>query len=471
MDQAMTGRTDYPTADALRSPAPPRVRRARGLTAERLAGWGIWGLALSGVGREVLGQTQLVSFGFYTLHIVDPVVVLIFAAWGLSLRERLPNGGLMLLPTMLIASLIVLNFARGMAADSAPALLWARSNLSIAPLLMLAVTCSLSPDFERTVRRALIVSAGLLCFLAVLRHIAGPSLFMTVSINDQDINDGGRVLSVGGAFLIALAAALLLSDALRSSRGRLKSLALLVAFFVVELSTGQGTASVALVAMCGMVLLLERGPLRGVRAAAGAMVLVAVALAATLIDADTLTSMSGGTFDLAHRSGNFQTRQAIWAALEASLPQLAMFDQLFGLPAGQLPDLLVTLQDRMGNAQVSEWQKSIHSMYYGSLPVMGYLGLSAYIFLLVLLALGLIVAVLRPRAGRIVPVYPLAMCIGTAILSVSYEIRNDNLLGIFVAVWWFRFARPRRMAPTPLTRAPAMSADRAYVPPVRQSAG
>jgi len=48
--------------------------------ADRLTSWAVWGLMLAGVANEVLGQTELIGFGFYTLHVIDPPVVLTFLA-------------------------------------------------------------------------------------------------------------------------------------------------------------------------------------------------------------------------------------------------------------------------------------------------------------------------------------------------------------------------------------------------------
>jgi hypothetical protein len=400
----------------------------------------------------VLGQSNLFGFGFYTLHIIDPAVVLIVAAWGASMRVRLPQGGLLLVPVALIAALISLAFVRGMIVDSAPALLWARANLAIAAIFMLATTCSLSSDVHHSIRRALVVSAVLLCGLAALRLATSPSLFMINGVRDQDINDGGRALSASGAFLISLAAAIILSDALRFSARRLRRLALFLTFVLIGIGTGQGTATVALGAMCGTVLLIERGPLRGTRAVLGTLLLIVIAVIASTPGVADLFATSGGTFDLAHRSDNFQTRQAIWSALKIGFAKLSAFDQIFGLPAGQLPDMFVTLSDRQGRALLSEWTLSIHSMYYGSLPMMGYVGLSAYIFLLVLLSLGSLASTMRTRANRVVPAYAVGMCLGTAILSISYEVRNEELIGIFLAITWYRFARSP--APRPMLLAP-----------------
>ena len=108
--------------------------------ADRLAAWAVWALLLAGVAAEMLGQTQLVSFGFYTLHVVDPAVVLMFLACGATQAARLPRGGAIVLPVIVIAGLTSLSFVRGMMTDPTPALLWARVSLAIVPF-----SCCRSP--------------------------------------------------------------------------------------------------------------------------------------------------------------------------------------------------------------------------------------------------------------------------------------------------------------------------------------
>jgi hypothetical protein len=410
--------------------------------AERLTVWSLWLLMLANVGTEVLGQTQLISFGFYTLHIVDPAVVLSFIAWAAYQTKRPPGGGILIAPVLFIAVLVMMNFARGMAVDSNLALLNARQSLATASLLMLALTCDLSPRLRATFSQCLIVSASLVALLGLIRFQFGPGLFMTNLVEADQINDGGRVLSAFGAFNIALAATLLFSELLRGGVLRSPLRAVLFACLVaMEVATGQGTATLAMLTMLVTVLILERGAFRGLRAA-GAVFLLVIAAAVWFGGGveELLGSGTLGSFDVAKRSHNLETREAVWAALKVGFAQQSLFDQLFGMPAGQLPPILVALFKK-----VYYWTLSIHSMYYGSLPMMGYVGMAAYIFLLVTVSVGTLVDVLR-RASRAAPAYSFAMCVGTAALSYSYEVRNASLLGLFIAIWWYRAARQR--APT-----------------------
>lgn len=432
-------RIPQPAGMAPRAPAPDgRAQRAVSRWGETLTVWSIWTLLLASACVEVLGQTELVNFGFYTLHIVDPPVVLAFLAWACCLARRLPKGGIVAVPALLIAALVLTSFVRGMATDAAPALLWARANLTTAALLLLATTCDLSRRVERGFRRALIVSGGIVAGLTLLRLMFGPGLFMLNPAEVNVINDGGRAVTVNGAFVIGLAATLLLSDVLRPGGShRTAKAALLVVYAVMEVASGQGTASAAMLVMLAVSLMLERGPLRGTRAALGAgLLLIVPVIVLIAFDPDQLLTSHGGIFDIAHRADNLETRATIWAALKLGFSRQPPIDQMFGMPAGQMPDMIVYM-----SRQLSEWRLSIHSMYYGSLPVMGYVGLSAYIFLLVVLSLGSLVSVIGRRGAGSAPVYPLAMCAGTAILSYSYEIRLAAMMGLFVAIWWYRAAR------------------------------
>ncbi|QNE32443.1 hypothetical protein F1C10_11135 [Sphingomonas sp. NBWT7] len=423
-----------------------RAQQALNRSGETLTVWAIWMLLLASAVAEALGQTQLFGFGFYTLHIVDPPVLLAFFAWAFCQIERAPRGGLVAVLALVIAALVLMNFVRGMISDAAPALLWARANLANAALLLLATTCNLSNRVQGSFCRALIVSGGAVAVLTLLRLILGPGLFMLNPADADMINDGGRALSSSGAFLISLAAVLLLSDVLRTGVTRATGkAALLMAYVAMEVASRQGTATVALAAMLGVVLVTERGSLRGARAALGIGLLLMLPLLGLLaFDPDQLRSAQGGTFEIAHRVDNLDTRSTIWAALKVGFSQQSLFDQLFGMPAGQLPPMIVYLSNQLG-----EWRLAIHSMYYGSLPVMGYVGLSAFITLLFTLSAGSLLSVLPGRGRGSPPAYPLAMCVGTALLSYTYEIRLASMMGLFIAIWWFREARSsaRRVRP------------------------
>lgn len=414
------------------------MSRTRLLRDERLTAWSIWSLLLATVMAEVLGQTQLVSLGFYTLHIVDPPVVIAFIACGFCLAKRRPSGGVVIWSGLIVAGLIIINFLRGMVTDPAMALLWARANLATAALLLLVSVCPVTGNVERAFRSALITSGGILAALTLLRLVFGPALFMLNPVADADmINDGGRALQATGAFVLGLSATLLLSDVIRTRGFRaLGKLSLLVIYIVMEIASGQGSASAALAAMLTVVFMIEHGVLRGTRAVLGGIGTV-ILLGVLVIGANRIFQSQGGVFDLAHRSGNLETRETIWAALKVGFAQESLFNQLFGLQGGQLPEMMVFL-----SGHLFEWQLAAHSMYYGSLPLMGYVGLSTYIFLLVSIGAASLQTALRRRSSAS-PAYPMAMCAGTAILSYTYEIRLGSMAGLFVALWWFRAARMR----------------------------
>jgi hypothetical protein len=444
---------------------PARVQRTGSAMirlADRLAIAAIWSLLLAGVVRETMGHTQLLSLGFYTLHIVDIPVVLTFLAWALYQTQRPPSGGFVIVPVLVIAALLLINFARGMMVDPAQALLWARGSLEIAGLLLLAITCSLTRPIFNAFRRALVVSAGLLMILVVLRYIFGVALFMTIEAGEVGFNDGNRPVSAVGAYLIGLAIALLVSDVVRDGINRAYMKAGLASLLLAaEVSTGQATGAIATILMVSAVLMLERSSLRKMRMllAVAGVVALAVALAAGLLD---VSGAESGNWDLTKRSNTFQARQNIWEALMQVFPTLPVGTQLFGLPGGQIPFIVVTMWK-----DPRIWTFSIHSMYYGSLPMMGYLGLVALTLLLLTLTFGTLRMVLRRVSPADSPAYPFAFCIGAALLSVTYELRNEQLIGLFVAIWWLRYdAQERRGAR--LSRADSASAPSK---PVGQRAG
>ncbi len=155
-----------------------------------------------------------------------------------------------------------------------------------------------------------------------------------------------------------------------------------------------------------------------------------------------MENLQVGNWNLAKRGGTYEGRVPIWDGLKKVWPTLPLNERLFGMPGGQMPYLVVT-----NWKMPAVWYGSIHSMYYGALPIMGYVGLTAYVLMLVLLTAGSLRNVLRRDSPALTPAYPLAFCIGTAILAVSYENRNQQMFGLFFALWWLRYdAVSRRRA-------------------------
>ena len=402
--------------------------RQRTDVTDRATIWTIRLLILAGVVREVLGQTFLVSFGFYTLHIIDPVVVLAGFATLLNIGRRRPPFDLLTVTTLVMAVLIISAAVRGLAVDPAGTLLNFRSNGANATVMLMAVTMRPSRAILVATERALVVSAVALIVLMLLRLATTPLLFMTYVISAADVNDGGRALSVFGVFMMGLTAGILLSDLLRSGRLPLTWRTALVGILpIMIVLSGQGTATLGSIMIVALVLLLERGPLRSVRLAAGSLaIILGVSLAAI-----NMANLSDDP-TLSHRMANLETRQLVWAALSEVWPTLPLGTQLFGYPGGATPPLLVYL-----NGALRYWGNSIHSMYYGALPMMGYVGLGAYLLQLASM-LGRMVVQKLGRSRDLMPAYPIACVVGVLILSYTYEIRNENLLALVIPIWWLR---------------------------------
>jgi hypothetical protein len=270
--------------------------------AETLAIGALWGLLLSGVVTEVLGQTYLVSFGFYTLHVVDPAIVLVFSAWAAYQIERPLRGGLIVIPACLITVLVLTNFVRGLSVGANAALLYGRGSLVFPGLLMLGLTCLQSNKLHQVMRNSLLTAASLIAGLSLLRQLYGPALFMTYSVADvSEINDGGRALSSSGAFIIALGATLLLSDLLRAPKLRsLGKFAWFTILVLLEFGSGQGTATLAMLAMLAVLLIVERGPYHSLRLSIS--VLVLAICSAILVSGGIDSILEGGGVALISRS-------------------------------------------------------------------------------------------------------------------------------------------------------------------------
>jgi hypothetical protein len=446
---------------------PPAIRLADQLTV-----WAVWTLMLAGVANEVLGQTALIGFGFYTFHVVDPAVVLTFLAWSFYQTERAPTGGLVVAPVLLVGLLLIVNFGRGITGNSASALLWARGTLEIGGLLLLGTVCSPTPAMRAVFRRALLTAGFLIAGLTFLRVIFGPQLFMTIGPVEEGIgiNDGGRPLQATGAFILGMSATLLCSEVIRKglNRGWPQAGMMLVLLFAL-FASGQGTATLATVAMLMIVTVFERGGYRMARGSLAVMGLVAITIVLIASGFD-MENIKIGNWDLARRSGTYEGRLAIWSGLKKVWPTMPLSTQMFGMPGGEMPYLIVT-----NWKMPAVWTGSIHSMYYGAIPMMGYLGLVAYVAVLVLLTVGSLRNVLRRHSPSLTPAYPLAFCVGTVILAFSYENRNQQLFGLFFALWWLRFdavsrrqaAAARRMGATmsTATAEPGVSAGASLVPP------
>lgn len=267
----------------------------------------------------------------------------------------------------------------------------------------------------------------------------GPDLFMiNVDVDINMINDGGRPLTAAGAFNVALAASIVLSEIISCKRRKNNSSAifLFLLLFVSEILSGQGTSSIALIIMLLTVFFLQPGAGYRSRIISAVPLLSIVAFFALLVRVFSYRIANLGPFDLTRRSDNLGTREAAWTAFKKSFSDLSLYDQMIGIPAGRDMGLFVY---RSGHLMI--WNAELHSTYYGAMKNIGYLGLTILIALVSTLSIKLLMNILSVKRTRLAPAYAIAMCLGTAIFSFSYELRNYTLMGLFIAIWWYRFPK------------------------------
>lgn len=401
------------------------VRRDFGeLTTE----WTIWLLALSAVAREILGQSELVSLGFYTFHVIDPPVFMSLIAVIANLAVGRLTWRIYTLPILVIAGLILLNFMRGVVSDPGHALLWSRSYCGIATLLFLSISARPSRRILAVIQRSLVLTSVALLLLFSLRLGTRPNLFMLSITDVSEINDGGRCLSVFGTFLMLLTALFTISQQLRRGRLTISLRSFLAVVLPVAIPlTGQGTATIATAISILCIILLERGPGRGFRIGMGLFVVASALLLSQAANMETFSSSQS----MGRRLNNLEIRQKVWDALSADWPRRSYVTQIIGLPGGESPRLIVYAQKAY-----REWTANMHSMYYGALPLMGYMGLVCYLFLLMALTILSLAGILR--RGAVIPSYVFATCVAVWILSYSYEIRSDSLFALILVIFVLR---------------------------------
>lgn len=434
-------------------PHPPR-----GQTKDRADELTIWSIRLligGALVREALGQSKILVIGSYDVHSLDPAVVVALLAAAAHLAKRRLDWRPYTIPILIIAGLIGINFLRGIISDPGPALLSVRANASIATMLVLAVSMRTTATVMQSARHALLLCCIGLGVLVLLRLATYPSLFMTVDRPDAMINDGGRPLSAQGSFLMVLASGIVTAQILQRRRLVMDYMTAAAAILpLLVLLTRQGTASLAEFAVLATVIVLQRGHSQGRRLLwAGLAVPAVFALLAWVLP------IFLDSEDFLRRTKNIGTRQEIWRSLMASWPGESLFVQLFGYPAGQQPMLMVLWSDGY-----RDWTNSIHSMYFGALPIMGYLGAIAYVSMLIMLIGTALKGTLRKQNP--LPATPLALCLATAVLSCSYEMRNDALIALLFAIAMLRQGcayapvRPTQMGarPTRQVRLPARPA-------------
>lgn len=407
----------------------------------------IWVMLGSCLVRETIGRTEIVQVANYTLHVIDISLIFLILAVAINiLRVRLTLS-LTLMPILVIVGLTLLNLLRGSLLDPGQTLVWIRINVSLSLILLLAISAPTTPRFWRGVVRGIHIAALFLVTLLALRGIFGHTLFILYEFDSAiGLNDGNRSIAAFGAFVLALSFIIALSTMIQPHRRFRVATWVWPGVLLLSLAmSGQGTAAMCAVIGGVVVLIAERSLFR---APMSLLVAIGVALGVVYLIAGTVVNLedvSLGAWDLSRRTSTYESREEIWARFLDSFAHYNAFDKFFGLPAGRSPAFTVYLSGVSG-----QWKSSLHSMYIGTLPVLGIVGLSMFVILMLQLLIGLVGRTNRmTRLGGPVRAVPLACVIATLVLSITYEVRYEQVLGLFIGIWWLQVpiqSRRRRLA-------------------------
>lgn len=379
----------------------------------------------------VLSISSIVSIGSYNLTSAEVVlVVTVGACVYVASKQAVALSGSRLIMLML-AGLAFLSFSRGFLDDPFAASVMLRSTGVLIAVMILGAIAPREPRLFDAISRALINTGRILGVLVFLRLIFGPSLFMLTGHQFYlGFAEDGRPIVALGAFIIAGAAILSLSLFVR---GRSAKDGWGAAFcFLSLLLSGQATAFMAGALGCVIILACEKGAsLGGRQIASGLVLLFCLALVIVAQMPGVADNAPAFIQNLAQQRNNtFSTRQAIWSGLTADFQTWGIADQLLGLPANLKPKIYLLLWNG------SFWNRSIHSMYFGSLVYMGLLGAASYVAMLLA---GIVSGLGRLSKGVAIrgdtAAQGIALCVLCAVYGYSYELRNSEIVFFMLAMW------------------------------------
>jgi len=387
----------------------------------RISLFAVQALFLTTVYSEIVGHATLFFVGSFNLTIAEPTLALSMATVIVLLVCRTPHFDFRILLLAAISSLTFMSFLRGLMVGPYEALFSLRANGPFTATLLLSCLLPMNPEFWSRIERTIVLAGLMLAGLAYLRLVLGPTFLIQMHFLDETaINDGGRALSSQGAVIIGAAVLLQMRQVWQQKGFSLVSLCILVPGLLLS---RQATASLA--TMCGFVILisLQPGPTRPLRiwlAGLGIfLVLFCVLIVPSIVDPDTLEAVAPKAIvgDLLRRSQTLDTRQFVWAGLMRDFYGWSVEDQLFGLPAGVKPSIVIPLWGGL------VWKASIHSMYFGLLPQIGIVGLALYLVLLLAFAARAFTLSMSSSNEQRGPMIA-ALTVLVAIFGFSYELRG-----------------------------------------------
>lgn len=385
---------------------------------------------------EAVGTTQITSLGFYTLHSIDAPIVVVAIYCFFSIKYIIKVKPSFLLVFTIPCFILIFNSFTGIMRSSAQALLEMRYWYTLAFIPLAAI---LTPQ-PRTIlfrcRRYAIHASFALALLVYLRLAIGPDFLYMNSTLANNVNDGGRGLSSQGATSLLMGFWLtFLQPSPPNMRRRIKTYALRLFLIAGLFLSKQGTSSIA----AGLTLLIYAAvayrPLRPV----GLLALPITAIASPLILPIILERIFGAAF-LAHRSDNLQTRELVWTGFSRLFDAQSPLIKAIGWPLGQMPIFTI----HIGGINLP-WTSSLHSMYFGGLKSMGYVGMA---FLVLAIFLLLIKNVYDFSSRKVEISLIMAMSVLTLFISFySYEANSPIAMILIWPILAARMPSTHRLPP------------------------
>ena len=332
-------------------------------------------LLISMVINETIGTTQIVSFGFYTLHTID-ISVALFSFYIVSnLSNIIKFRNIYQYLIMLFFIIVLINFIRGMLQSTGPALLQARFFLPLA-LVPMAACLVRNPDLtiEKNIRYG--VWAGIvLSTLVLLRSTLKTDLFIITNIDASQLNDGGRGISAQGAMGILGAFWLTF---VRSTKDKTYLKIWTTRIFLITglFASLQGTVILATTVTILLYAVIGNSRTRAI----GLLYLFIICPAIFIINYYVADVYTTGDF-MRHRLDNMATRNSVWSSFWDLFSSSPLYIKLLGWPFGGFPEINVNI-----NGSSVIWINSLHSMYFSGLKIAGYLSIPTLFLALFILA-------------------------------------------------------------------------------------
>jgi O-antigen ligase len=422
-----------------RAVARRRPRHTYVLTIDRLINIALWAVLTSIFYRELFGTYLIAEIGSFNLASHDIALLfllpLLFKVW--------PQIRFTGLPVTLLLSFLAIgafNFLRGVfesnLTDAAQDI---RTYLPFLLSFFLFAVIPLTPERGKLILKVFISFGSLLAILAILRHGLGNGLFRSGVSYAEEIAD--RPLEAPGALVLGQAAAVAIGVGLfgwQDQKGSLVHVIIGSLFFIILLSTGQRSASLAGLTAIAVTLIFSRSRSNilitiGIGIAVMAFVIIVTQVVAIMGYDNFLHLMPESIQEVFGSESTLDWRFDYWDAIFAQRENWTAIAKLFGIAFGTNAGFFV------------EQYKTIisyspHNNYIYILIQYGIFG--TVLFYSIVMAGFIRMMMLRRRSNvdafaKIFPAIIIGLLASQLVYSFGYDIRHEQgvMLGLALAPW------------------------------------